>query len=188
MHLLSISAREGSNHDNQHPRVLFSRLMTVQLAGAHPVLMPKSQLGDGPQTISSLQLLTKTEHTHIKANPCCLFYTKMPIDNIHIFCIVPKGKSIEALCTPTFKYIAPRKDCKIHISLCFQNSPLSRQSRQWAMAGCILLTVKILGQDWNEGLIFIHISRVTLTTSRAEKSGWTKTVVAETNIFTLWWH
>lgn len=49
VHLLSISAREARHHGNQHPRVLCSGLMTVQLAGAHPVMMPESQLGDGPQ-------------------------------------------------------------------------------------------------------------------------------------------
>lgn len=41
------------------PGSMCSRLMTVQLAGAHPVPMPESQLGDGLPTISSLQLLTR---------------------------------------------------------------------------------------------------------------------------------
>lgn len=45
------------------PGSVRSGLMTVQLAGAHPVPMPESQLGDGPPTISSLQLLTKL-NTH----------------------------------------------------------------------------------------------------------------------------
>lgn len=47
------------------PGSVCSELMTVQLAGAHPVPMPESQLGDGPPTISSLQLLTKLNtHSH----------------------------------------------------------------------------------------------------------------------------
>lgn len=47
------------------PGSVCSELMAVQLAGAHPVPMPESQLGDGPLSISSLQLLTKLNtHTH----------------------------------------------------------------------------------------------------------------------------
>lgn len=48
------------------PGSVCSGLMTVQLAGAHPVPVPESQLGYGPPTISSLQLLTKlNKHSHL---------------------------------------------------------------------------------------------------------------------------
>lgn len=36
------------------PGSVCSELMTVQLAGAHPVPMPKSQLGYEPASVSSL--------------------------------------------------------------------------------------------------------------------------------------